>query len=226
MGGGSTVGQVLDEFLDPAEPRLYLIAAGGGHGLVGVLLAVACRPASPAVLADGVGGRGEDATDLAPSALPAALGALADLSPLGLGSVYLGLHSGHCPPQTALDRDGFPVNSACSGWKRCWCTEVMRLRPKYSGWRRMLSSASAELGGRTATTSRPTPSLFSVHDIHGNNSSCAFLQAVAIRIFSDSSGSGEPFHPSSLLYAVCVQSALGDPRVKVELAALFDFSYM
>lgn len=98
MGGASTVYKVLDEFLDPAEPRLYMIAAGGGHGFVGILLAVACRPASPAVLANGVGGRGEDATHLTPPALPAALGAFADLSPLGLRSVYLKARSDHCSP--------------------------------------------------------------------------------------------------------------------------------
>ena len=147
MGRDSTGNQALDEFLDLAESRLYLIAAGGEHGLVGVLLADTCRPASPAVLADGVGGRDEDAADLAPPAFPAALGALADLSPLGLGSVYLGARSGHCPPQTALDRDVFAMNSACSDWRRRWCTEVMRLRSKFSRWRHVLLSASAELGG-------------------------------------------------------------------------------
>ena len=100
---------MLDKFLDSAESRLYLIAACEGHGLVRVLLADTCHPASPAVLADGVGGCSEDTTDLAPPALPATLGALTDLSPFGLGSIYLGVHSGHCPPQTAVDRVVFPV---------------------------------------------------------------------------------------------------------------------
>ena len=116
MGGDSTVNQVPDEILDPAEPHLYLIAASGGYGLVGVLLADTWRPASSAVLANGAVGRGRDATDFAPSALPAALGAFTDLSPLGgLRSVWLGARSGHCPPQNTPDKDAFSVTLACLG---------------------------------------------------------------------------------------------------------------
>ena len=87
MGDSGTITQLLDEFLDPAEPRLYLVTAGGGHGNVRVLLAIACRPAPPAVLADDVASREEDASDFAPLTLPAALGALADFPLLGLGFV-------------------------------------------------------------------------------------------------------------------------------------------
>lgn len=89
MGGDSAVKQVLDEFLDAAEPCLYfdLIAAGGGYELFRMLLAVACCPASPAILADSVGSRGEAAADLAMPALPTALRTLAHLSPLGLGLI-------------------------------------------------------------------------------------------------------------------------------------------
>lgn len=35
------------------------------------------------------------------------------------------------------------------------------LRSKYSGWQRVLSSASAELGGRTATASSPLSTVIS-----------------------------------------------------------------
>ena len=107
MGGDSTVGQVLDEFLDPAQPRVYLIAAGRMYGFFGQLLTVASRTALLAVLADGVDARSKDATDFAPSALPAALGPLTDLSPLGLWSVYLRARSGHYLPQVPLNRDVF-----------------------------------------------------------------------------------------------------------------------
>jgi hypothetical protein len=86
---------VLDELLNPAEPSLYPIAAGRGNRLIGVLLAIASRPASPAILADGVDSRGENATHLASPTLPTALGALADLSALGVGFVCLGGRSGH-----------------------------------------------------------------------------------------------------------------------------------
>jgi len=86
---------MLDELLNPAEPSLYSIATDRENRLVGMLLAVACRPASPAVLADGVGGRGENATYLPSPALPAALGALANLSTLGVVPAYLGISSSH-----------------------------------------------------------------------------------------------------------------------------------
>ena len=117
MGDNSTITQSLDQFLDPAEPRLYLIAAGGGgHGHVGLLLAIACRPAPPAILADGVSSREEDASDFAPLALPAALGALADFSPLRLGFVTRRARFGHCFLQIALDEDGvFSSGFAVSG---------------------------------------------------------------------------------------------------------------
>ena len=58
-----------------------------------------------------------------------------------------------------------------------------------------------------------------VCDYIANNSSCAFLQAVGIRIFLDSSGSSEPSHLSSIVYDVYEQSALSDARVKVEVTA-------
>ena len=119
VGDSGTIIQLLNKFFDPAEPRLYLVGAGGGHGHVRVLLAVACRPAPPAVLADGVAGREEYASDFAPLALPAALGPLADFSPLELGFVNRKARFGHCFPQLVFHKDlflsGFAVSSVCGG---------------------------------------------------------------------------------------------------------------
>jgi hypothetical protein len=88
---------MLEELLDLDESRLYLymVTAGGENGLVGELLAVTCRSTSLTILADGDGGRSEDATDLTPPTLPAALGALAHLSPLGYRSNYVWASIGH-----------------------------------------------------------------------------------------------------------------------------------
>ena len=106
VDGLSIVDQLLDEVLYPSKPGFYMMAASGshsdGHRAVGLVLADAYSPTSFTILADRIRGHGEDAANLPVPALPAALSAFADLSPLPLGPIFTEARIGHCTLATTV----------------------------------------------------------------------------------------------------------------------------